>query len=71
MAKCKARDGSVIQDGAAVMLELAYDTDSVFAAGVVRSFTDEDGQTRWEISTEDPQHPAIGFLPQNVLTVSS
>jgi hypothetical protein len=25
-------------------------------------------EVRWEISTDDPQHPAIGFLPSNVLT---
>jgi len=27
-------------------------------------------EPKWEISTDDPQHPAIGFLPENVLTRS-
>ncbi len=26
---------------------------------------------KWEISTDDPQHPAIGFLPENVLSTDS
>lgn len=30
--------------------------------GVIRSF-EQDGETRWEISTDDPKHPAIGFDP--------
>lgn len=33
--------------------------------GTVRSFY-QDGQTCWEISTGDPQYPAIGFDPENV-----
>jgi len=24
-------------------------------------------EKRWEIVTDDPQHPAVGFLPENVL----
>jgi hypothetical protein len=63
-----ARDKSKISDGETATLDLAYDTDIVTATGVVRAFKDENGETRWEISTDDPQHPAIGFLPQNVLT---
>lgn len=51
--------------------------------GVVRSFEqvervyDEEGiavgkttEMHWEISTGDPMYPAIGFLPENVLTRS-
>lgn len=30
--------------------------------GPVRSFV-QDGETRWEVLTGDPQHPAIGFIP--------
>jgi hypothetical protein len=39
--------------------------------GVIRSF-EQDGETRWEISTDDPQHPAVGFDPETaVLTKPS
>ena len=51
--------------------------------GIVRAFEhvervyDDEGiaigkvsEIRWEISTDDPQHPAIGFLPENALTRS-
>jgi hypothetical protein len=34
--------------------------------GVVRSF-EQEGETRWEISTDDPQHPAIGFVPDTAV----
>ena len=77
----KARDGSVIKDGETATLKLAYDYEEVVATGVVRAFEhvervyDDEGiavgktsEVRWEISTDDPQHPAIGFLPSNVLT---
>ena len=30
--------------------------------GTIHSF-EQDGETRWEISTGDPKHPAIGFDP--------
>lgn len=30
--------------------------------GKARSF-EQDGETRWEVATDDPQYPAIGFIP--------
>lgn len=33
-----------------------------------RIVTGKTSEPRWEISTDDPQHPAIGFLPENVKT---
>jgi len=51
--------------------------------GIVRAFehveyvyddkgiaTGQTSETRWEISTNDPQHPAIGIVTENVLTRS-
>lgn len=32
--------------------------------GPVRSFKDDEGKTRWEVETNDPQHPAVGFDPE-------
>ena len=64
-------------------LGVAGEPVKIEATGTVRAFEhiervyDEEGiavgetsETRWEISTDDPQHPAIGFLPENALTRS-
>lgn len=64
----QSRDGEIIKDGSSVTLELAYDTASIKRKGVVRSFVDETGGIRWEILTDEPQWPAVGFLPENVLS---
>lgn len=37
--------------------------------GTLRTFRDDEGKTRWEISTGDLHHPAVGFVPSNVVTV--
>ena len=34
--------------------------------GTVHRFI-QDGETRWEIQTDNQQYPAIGFLPEHVL----
>jgi hypothetical protein len=73
----KTRDGKLITDGAYAELTLLHGERSEIEhgayertlKGIVRAF-DQDGETRWEISTDDPQHPAIGFLPESVLTRS-
>jgi beta-lactam-binding protein with PASTA domain len=83
MSTFSTKDGQSVADGDTVTLTLSkgssearpdtltgesradYSERSI--TGTVRSF-EQDGETRWEISTDDPQHPAIGFLPGNALT---
>jgi len=36
-----------------------------------RIVTGKTKEPKWEISTDDPQHPAVGFLPENVLSTES
>lgn len=36
-----------------------------------RIVTGKTKEPKWEISTDDPQHPAVGFLPENVLSSES
>jgi hypothetical protein len=77
----KAQDGVVVKDGETTTLSLAYDSERVVVTGTVRFFEQTDRvydaegiaigtnvTTHWEISTDDPAHPAIGFRPENVLT---
>ena len=45
-------------------LEPTYEVDPDFG----RVMVGKTSEPKWEISTDDPQHPAIGFLPENVLT---
>lgn len=81
MASFKTNDGQTVSDGEAVTLELRKGELSITVTGTVRQFDhvervyDDEGiaigktsEPRWEISTDDPQHPAIGFLLENVLT---
>jgi hypothetical protein len=81
MASFTTRDGKMVSDGDAVELVLMYGPVEVAAKGIVRQFEhveriyDDEGiavgktsEPKWEISTDEPQHPAIGFLPENVKT---
>ncbi len=81
MASFKTQDGTAIKDGDSVEIVLMYGLSEVNQKGIVRQFDhvervyDDEGiavgktsEPRWEISTDDPQHPAIGFLPENVKT---
>jgi hypothetical protein len=84
MAKTvKTQDGSVITDGEKVTLTLRHGETERVVKGVVRAFEhvervyDDEGiavgktsEIKWEVLTGDPQYPAIGFLPENVLTRS-
>lgn len=80
-ASFKTQDGKTVRDGDVVTLSLRKGTSEIEQTGKVRRFDhvervyDEEGiavgktsEERWEISTDDPQHPAVGFLPENVLT---
>lgn len=60
----KLKDGDKVKN-----LRLKHGTQEKTVSGKLRSFKDEKGKTRWEIvvSPPDPWHPAIGFLPENVL----
>lgn len=83
MAKtCQAQDGAIITDGEAAELVLLHGETERRVSGIVHVFEqhervyDEEhiavGKTsefHWEILTGDPQYPAIGFLPENVLTL--
>lgn len=70
----KTSDGTVVRDGDLVELALR---DGVVGSdpttglsivgprsvrGRVRSF-EQDGETRWEVVTDDHQHPAVGIVP--------
>jgi len=84
MAKTiKAKDGSEITDGDKTTLTLLHGTTERVVGGTVRAFEhvervyDEEGiavgktsETKWEVLTGDPQYPAVGFLPESVLTRS-
>ncbi len=72
-------DGGELLDDAGNPVRERYA--EVEATGTVRQFDhverkyDEEGiavgkttTKHWEISTADPQHPAVGFLPENVKT---
>ena len=63
----KTRDGKTVTDGQKTTLTLQHGTHEREVKGTVRSF-EQDGETRWEIVTDDDQWPAVGFLPENVLT---
>lgn len=65
---CLAADGSPITEGAYVRLEQARGDGSREISGGVRCF-EQDGELRWEVTTDDPQWPAIGFLPEHIRTV--
>ena len=82
-ASFKAQDGQIVSDGDVVTLTLRKGDSEIEQTGTVRRFDhvervyDEEGiaigktsEERWEISTDDPQHPAVGFLLENVLTRS-
>ena len=69
MDTCETQDGKQINDGVKLTLSLQHGTTVREVKGKVRAF-ESDGETRWEILTNDPLRPAIGFLPENVLTYS-
>jgi hypothetical protein len=60
MATLKLRPGAYPDDYPIAMLRGQSIERSV--TGTIRSF-EQDGETRWEIYTGDPKHPAIGFDP--------
>lgn len=75
------RYGDYTVENAELAEALIGDPVVVKLTGTVRAFDqvervyDEEGiaigktsERRWEILTGDPQHPAVGFLPENVLT---
>jgi hypothetical protein len=64
---CKGVDQYVVQPDGTVLSHGDYSERKV--RGLVQVF-DQDGETHWEIKTGVPQYPAIGFLPENVLTHS-
>jgi hypothetical protein len=64
---CRSQDGKVIRDGDRTTLTLQHGTSERVVTGTIRAFA-QDGETRWEILTGDPQRPAIGFLPEHVIT---
>lgn len=72
MRSCTAHDGSSIVEGTVVELEQVRGQGAGAGVraitGTVRAFG-QDGETRWELLTGDPQWPAIGFDPEFVLTV--
>jgi hypothetical protein len=43
-----------------VQVERVYDKEGIA--------TGKTSETRWELLTDDPNYPAIGFLPENVKT---
>jgi hypothetical protein len=63
---CQGQDGQLIRDGDTTTLLLQHGSSERVATGTVRAF-EQDGDIRWEVSTNDPQHPAIGFLPEQVV----
>lgn len=66
----ETNDGKLLTDGAYVKdLQLRHGQDTRRVSGIIRAF-EQDGETRWEISTGDEQWPAVGFLPENALTRS-
>jgi hypothetical protein len=83
MSTFETQDGKTIKDGQKVSLRVGkgdptvrettlggaptHDYSESVITGTVRSF-EQDGETRWEVVTDDAQYPAIGFLPKNVLT---
>ncbi len=64
---CIVSDGTVVIEGAHVRLVQARGVGERTILGVARCF-DQDGELRWEVATDDPQWPAIGFLPEHVST---
>jgi hypothetical protein len=50
-------------DRATLVLRPRADNKERTVTGTVRSF-EQDGEIRWEISTGDPQFPAVGFDPK-------
>ena len=74
-------DGKSVTDGATVRLTVLKGENELTYKGTVRAFDhvervyDDEGiaigktsEERWEISTTDPMHPAIGLVPENVKT---
>ncbi len=81
MAGFKTKDGTPVKDGEQTTLVLMYDYEEVEVTGTVSQFDhvervyDEEGiavgkttEKRWEVVTDDPHNPAVGFLPENVKT---
>ncbi len=79
-ASFKTKDGTVVKDGDKGTFSLAKGTSTIEVEGTIRHFNhiervyDEEGiavgktsEERWEITTGDPQYPAVGVLPENVL----
>lgn len=56
-----------LKPGKATLTLRHGDTERV-VKGKIREF-EQDGETRWEIETGDEHHPAIGFVPENVISV--
>lgn len=82
MASFKAQDGSSIKDGDVVRLRVQKGGSELELQGVMHAFDhvervyDGEGiavgktsELRWELLTGDPHHPAIGLLPEHVLTL--
>lgn len=67
VSTCQSQDGKVIRDGESTTLILQHGASERIVTGTIRAF-EQDGHTRWEVVTGDPQHPAIGFLPEHVVT---
>lgn len=76
----KAADGRSVRDGEQVTVTLQRPGGATrTVTGRVRAFEeagpcptcgrplDEAGELRWEIETDDPAYPAIGFLPEHLL----
>lgn len=71
MHECQTNDGKVLKEGAVVRrLKLQHGATVKEVSGKLRAFEDEDGVVRWEVATGDPTYPAVGFLPDNALTLS-
>jgi hypothetical protein len=66
MKTFRAEDGNVVTDGDVTTLTVRHGAAERVVTGTVRAF-EQEGEIRWEISTGDPQHPAIGFLPEAVV----
>lgn len=80
----KAKDGRTVSDGGKVKLTLQHGDAERVVRGTVHAFEPNtaqiaelkaqlkalqaDNRTRWEVETDDPAQPAVGFLPEHVLS---